>query len=444
MTARIAFPCRVAALAAATTLVSVTLAGAQQPAAPAAPAAPIKLGIVSFLSGPAASPFGVPGRNGAEIVIEALNAGKAPAPYDTVGLGGTKIETKYVDEAGSTAQVVTEFRNLVQRDQVDAVVGYISSGSCLAVTPVAEELKALTVYFDCGTPRIFEEKPRKYVFRPSPHATMDNVGAARYLVAKKKDVTQFSGINQNYAWGQDSWRDFVSAMTVLAPKAKVDKELFPKLFAGEFGAEISTLLTSKSQAVHTSFWDGDLEGFLYQSEARGLSKRMPFVGTTVEASIWRMRDKVPEGTIVGARGPNGPLAPNTAMNKWFQKIYSDRYGTPPTYPSYQMALSILGLKLAWEKAQAAKGGAKPSTDDVVAAFENLEYEAPNGKVKLALGNGHQGIQETAYGTYRFNKQKNTPEIVDIVRYAAECVNPPADKTADDWIKEGMKTSAKCN
>ena len=53
--------------------------------------------------------------------------------------------------------MVTEFRNLVQRDKVDAVVGYISSGSCLAVTPVAEELKALTVYFDCGTPRIFEE-----------------------------------------------------------------------------------------------------------------------------------------------------------------------------------------------------------------------------------------------------------------------------------------------
>jgi len=126
-------------LTAALTLASAVVAQAQQPAAPAA--APIKLGIVSFLSGPAASPFGVPGRNGAEIVIEALNAGTAPAPYNTVGLGGAKIETKFVDEAGSTAQVVTEFRNLVQRDQVDAVVGYISSGSCLAVTPVAEELR---------------------------------------------------------------------------------------------------------------------------------------------------------------------------------------------------------------------------------------------------------------------------------------------------------------
>src|ERR1700704_6770166 len=154
----------VVALGFAAALMLVSAGGA--PAQPAAPAAaPIKLGIVSFLSGPAASPFGVPGRNGAEIVIEALNAGTAPAPFNTVGLGGAKIEAKYVDEAGSTAQGVPEFRNLVQRDPVDAVVGYISSGSCLAVTPVADELKALTVYFDCGTPRIFEEKPRKYVFR---------------------------------------------------------------------------------------------------------------------------------------------------------------------------------------------------------------------------------------------------------------------------------------
>ena len=423
--------------AAAATLASIAAASAQQAAAP------IKVGIVSFLSGPAASPFGVPGRNGAEIVIEALNAGSAPAPFNTVGLGGTKIETKYVDEAGSTAQVVTEFRNLVQRDQVDAVVGYISSGSCLAVTPVAEELKALTVYFDCGTPRIFEETARKYVFRPPPHATMDNVGAARYLLAKHKNIATFSGINQNYAWGQDSWRDFAGAMKVLAPKSAADKELFPKLFAGEYGAEISTLLTSKSQALHTSFWDGDLEGFVYQEQARGLDKRMPIIYTTGEASIWRLKDKMPDNSIIGGRGPNGPLAPKSALNDWFQKIYTDRYGTPPTYPSYQMALAVLGLKVAWDKAQKEKGGTKPTTDEVAKAFEGIEYDGPSGHVKLALSNGHQGIQETAYGTYRFNKQTKQPEVVDVMRFPAECVNPPNGVNADDWIKGGMQ-GAKCN
>ena len=407
---------------------------------PAAPAAPVKLGIVSFLTGPAASPFGIPGRNGAEIVLEALNAGKAPAPFDKVGFGGVKLEAKYVDEAGTVQNVVTEFRNLVQRDQVDVVVGYISSGSCLAVAPVAEELKALTVFYDCGTPRIFEEKARNYVFRVSPHATMDGVGAARYLVAKKKNLTSFSGINQNYAWGQDSWRDFVGAMKVLAPKATADKVLFPKLFAGEYGAEISTLLTSKSQAVHTSFWDGDLESFTYQQSARGLDKRMTIIMTTGEAGMWRMRDKLPDGTIIGARGANGPLARDTENNKWFHKIYTDRYNVPPTYPAYQMAQSLLGLKLAYEKA--AAGGAKPNADAIAAAFKSVEFTGPAGHVKMALGDGHQGITETAYGTYKFNKQTKQPEIVDIIRFPAECVNPPPGIDADKWIAGGMQ-GAKC-
>jgi branched-chain amino acid transport system substrate-binding protein len=414
-------------------------AQAQQPAAPAV--APVKLGIVSFLTGPAASPFGIPGRNGAEIIIEAFNAGKAPAPFNKVGFGGAKIEAKYVDEAGSAANVVTEFRNLVQRDQVDAVVGYVSSGNCLAVTPLAEDLKELTVFYDCGTPRIFEEKARSYVFRVAPHATMDSVGAARYLLAKKKNLTSFSGINQNYAWGQDSWRDFVGAMKDLAPKVTVDKVLFPKLFAGEYGAEISTLLTSNSQALHTSFYDGDLESFVYQEQARGLDKRMTIIMTAGEAAIWRLRDKIPDGTIIGARGANGPLARDTEINRWFQKIYTDRYNIPPTYTSYQMAESLLGLKLAYEKAQ--KAGAKPTTDEIAASFKGLEFDSPAGHVKMAIGGGHQGITETAYGTYRFNKQTKEPEIVDIVRYPAECVNPPEGVDADKWITEGMK-GAKCN
>ena len=61
--------------------------------------------------------------------------------------------------------------------------------------------------------------------------------------------------------------------------------------------------------------------------------------------------------------------------------------------------------------------ATPSqTDEVAAAFKGIEFEGPSGKVKLAIGDGHQGVSETAYGTYRFNKEKNEPEIVDIMRF----------------------------
>src|SRR4051812_43539263 len=77
-------------LATALTLTSLSVAPAQQAAAPAL----IKIGIVTFLTGPAAAPFGIPGRNAAEILVENLNAGKLLAPYNQVGLGGAKIEVK--------------------------------------------------------------------------------------------------------------------------------------------------------------------------------------------------------------------------------------------------------------------------------------------------------------------------------------------------------------
>jgi len=91
---------------------------------------PIRIGVVTYLSGPGAGPMGLPARNAAELTFEALNAGTVPAPYQSKGFGNTPIEMVLIDEAGSTSNVVTQYRNLVQRQNVNMVIGYISSGSC--------------------------------------------------------------------------------------------------------------------------------------------------------------------------------------------------------------------------------------------------------------------------------------------------------------------------
>src|SRR5215207_4984879 len=179
-----------------------------------------KVGIVSFLSGQAAESFGIPAVNGAKVMIEAFNAGTAPAPYNKTGFGGLKIEPIYVDENGGATKQVQELRNLYDREKVDAVVGYVGSGDCLAVAPVAEEMKKFLILYDCGTPRIFEDGKYNYVFRTAAHATMDNVALARYLKARNIKVDNFNLINQDYAWGQDSRKDFLLAMAKLYPNAK--------------------------------------------------------------------------------------------------------------------------------------------------------------------------------------------------------------------------------
>src|SRR3954464_2960876 len=202
-----------------------------------------RLGVVSFLSGPAAESFGVPAVNGAKVVIDAFNKGAAPAPYNKVGFGGVKIEPIYVDENGGATKQVQELRNLYDREKVDAVVGYVGSGDCLAVAPVAEEMKRFLILYDCGTPRIFEDSKLQYVFRTASHAAMDNVALARYLKARNIKFSTFNMINQDYAWGQDSRNDFKAAAAQLFPGVKNQADLPPKFGAGQDGTETSGLLS---------------------------------------------------------------------------------------------------------------------------------------------------------------------------------------------------------
>ena len=229
----------------------------------------VVVAVPSFLTGAGAPAFGVPAKKGAELIIRGINAGTLPAPYNTKGFAGRQVEAIYYDESGGGTKQVTELRNKVQKLKVDLVVGYISSGTCAAVTRVAEELKILTIETVCGTPRVFEEidKNPKYVFRTMNHATGNNVSAARYVAMKLKgSVTGYIGLNQNYAWGQDSYRDFSLAMDTLAPSIKASsKQQFPKLFSGQYGTEISVLLRAKEDLVHSSFWGGDLEAFIAQA-----------------------------------------------------------------------------------------------------------------------------------------------------------------------------------
>ena len=398
--------------------------------------APVKIGFVMFLSGPAASPFGVPAKNAADFVVDELNAGKGPAPYGKAGFGGSKIEMVAIDEAGPTTSVVTEYRNLVQRSNVDLVIGYISSGSCLAIAPVAEELKKFTNFFDCGTPRIFEDASYKYVFRTSPTATMDSIGAAFFVRDTKGKVKSIAGVNQNYAWGQDSWGDFEASMKQIDPGVEVKTSQMPKLFAGQYNAEISSLLGTGADVVHSSFWDGDLEAFILQASPRGLFEKRTVILTTGETAMHKLAAQIPDGTVLGARGPFGPYAPDNAYNRWFAKGFEARFQAPPNYASYQMAQAILGVKAAWEKAMAANGGKRPSNEQVGAALEHLAFDGPGGHVRMAIGKGHQAIMETAYGMTRNVGGKLT--MVNVKRYPAEAVNPPEGVKSADWIKGGFK------
>ena len=402
-----------------------------------------KVGIVSFLSGQAAESFGIPAVNGAKVLLEAFNKGAAPAPYNKVGFGGMKLEFVYVDENGGATKQVQELRNLYDREKVDAVVGYVGSGDCLAVAPAAEEMKKFLILYDCGTPRIFEDNKYNYVFRTASHGAMDNVALVRYLASRKIKVDTFNLINQDYAWGQDSKKDFTLSMEKLYPAAKPGEDQLPKFGAGQYGTEISALMAKPADVTHSSLWGGDLQALILQASPRGLFKKTQMVFSAADHVLPGLGDKMPDGVILGARGAYGLMSPKSALNDWWWDLYSKAYGVYPVQAPYRMVQSLLGLKLAAEKAMAANGGKKPNGEQLAAALKGSEWESPAGKIRMALGDGHQAMQETAIGKTRYDAAKKMVVLDDIQRFPAECVNPPANMKAEEWIKAGFPGAKGC-
>ena len=79
-----------------------------------------------------------------------------------------------------------------------------------------------------------------------------------------------------------------------------------------------------------------------------------------------------------------------------------------------------------------------ASEQVAAALERLEFDTPSGKIRMAIGKGHQAIEPTVYGRARTVNGKLT--FTDVKQYPAEKVNPPDGVKSVDWIKSGFKAS----
>ena len=255
---------------------------------------------------------------------------------------------------------------------------------------------------------------------------MDNVALARYLKARNVKVETFNMINQDYAWGQDSKKDFTWSMEKLFPGAKPGEDLLPKFGAGQYGTEISALMAKPADVTHSSLWGGDLQAFVLQAAPRGLFQRTPG-----GARGRRPRAARPRRQDAQRRDPRRArrVRPDVAEVAAQRLVVGPLLARPTTstrsQAPYRMVQSLLGLKLAVEKAMAANGGKKPTPRAARRGAEGLRVGFAGRPHPMALGDGHQAIQDTAIGKTRYDAAKKMVVLEDIQRFPAECVNPPA-------------------
>ena len=399
------------------------------------PKTPIKVAAVSFLTGAAAAPFGIPGDNAYKLCADEINK--------QGGILGRKIELKSFDEAGGADMQVKLARKFILEDKVDVILGYISSGNCKAVLPLSDELGGLIIAYDCGTHVLMEESRSPYKvpkyglgFRSSAHLGIDNIGLALYIKQYFPDVKKVAAVNPDYAWGRDSWLVFETAIKQLIPGVEVVKKLWPKLGATDYTAHISALIGAGAEIIHSALWGGDAVTFTKQAIGMGLFKKARMAYSRGEPYPQEVGMGYPEEQIICCAGTHYFLYPpkdKSALNKWFVEEFYKRYNKYPTYPCYHAYQAIYTYKAAVEKAASLVGG-WPSQEEISKAAAGLYIETPSGM--LTIGEDHNGREDVLVGISK--KVSGYPfPILDPARMAifpAHQVNAPVGIRTEDWIK----------
>ena len=385
----------------------------------------LKIGISTFTSG-AASVFGVPAKAAAEMIAENIN--------EAGGIQGVPVRLFFIDEGAGAEALTNEYRRLVQDEGVDVTMSAISSGNCLNVAPLAEDLKMLNLLWDCGTQRVFEDAEYRYNYRTQGNATPEMMSTLLYLLKTKPDFETIAVVNQDYAWGRDSWELFSSALKKLKPDVQIVAELFPKLGAADFSAEISRLLAIQPDVVLSTSWGGDLDTFVQQANQRGLLQTSTFVLPLLESSIQRLGGVVPDGVIMGARGDHYFLHPeyrDDAGLKAFVEEFRERTGEYPIYPAFHMAQAFAALQAAFDEAAEANGGNWPSREQVVDAMDGLEFRG-HGR-PLTIREDNQALEAQMLGTSRTVEGYEFPVMDDMMIFNAEDIMAPAGQDSLEWI-----------
>jgi len=387
----------------------------------------LKIGITTFMSG-SASVFGMPAKVAAEMYIEELNAAG--------GIDGVKIEPTFIDEGVGGDRLLSEYRRVVQEQGAKVMLASISSGNCNTLAPVAEDLKVVNILWDCGTEKALEGHDYKYVFRTQANAVTEMVSSVLYLLKTKPDFKTIAVVNQDYAWGRDSWEIFSATLKQLKPDVKVVAELFPKFGASDFSAEVSRLQVLRPDVVLSTSWGGDLDTFIRQASQRGLLRTSQFFLPLGETSLERLAGVLPDGVLIGARGDHYFLHPqyvNDARHKAFVEKFKARTGSYPIYSVYHMIQALDGMSAAYRKSIETNGGKWPDEEQLASAFRGLEFRGLTSPVRIRAEDG-QGLETQLFGVTTASADYKFKVLKDIMLVPADRITTPAGQKSSEWVK----------
>lgn len=237
----------------------------------------IKIGFPMILSGPGAL-FGEPALKGAQMYVEELNA--------KGGVLGRKLELIARDTKGNADEAVRVSRELILKDNVDFLVGTLTSAEGPAVSTIAKENKIVFVAPIPKTDQLTAQANlHPYVFRTASNTTIEGRTAAE--IVARWGTKRIATISPDYAYGQDVTKAFVEYLKKIKPDVEIVDQQWPKLGEADYTPFINAQMGKKPEAVFSSLWGGHFLTFAKQAKPLGYfdAVKYNFIGAGEAASL---------------------------------------------------------------------------------------------------------------------------------------------------------------
>ena len=379
-------------------------------AAPTALAAgpDLKIALIAGKTGPLEA-YAKETETGFMLGLEYLTGGK-------MEIGGRKLKVIVKDDQNKPDLGRTLLAEAYGDDKVDIAVGTTSSGSAIAMLPVAKEYKKVLIVEPAVADAITGDKWNKYIFRTARSSMQDALAAATTL---KGGSVAF--LAQDYAFGRDAIKAGKEALASTGSKATVVHEEYAPAAAADFTAPTQRLfdaLKDKPQPrVLGIIWAGPnpMNKIADMKPERFGITLAPGGNILPVMKTWKSYAGT-EGTIYYYYS-----FPKNKMNDWLVAEHTKRFKAPPDM------FTAGGFAAASAVFTALSKVPNGNSEQLVTAMEGMKFDTPKGLMSFRKED-HQALQSMYH--FRIKKdQKDEWDLLELVREipAAELPLPVRNK-----------------
>ncbi|WP_299988777.1 ABC transporter substrate-binding protein [uncultured Ruegeria sp.] len=327
----------------------------------------LKIGVVVPLSGPPAV-LGKQVEDAFRLAVEDMNG----------EVGGVSTEVFVVDSELKPEVALTRVKGLLERDEVDFVVGTVFSNVLGAIVKPVTKSETFLISPNAGPSTLAGRNCNPFFFSTSYQNNQNFEVLGKH--AQDQGIKSVFMMTPNYQAGRDAVEGFKKFY-----EGEITNEVYTPLGHQDFSAEIAEMSEAGAEALFTFMPGGMGVRFVKQYRESGLADKMTFLSafTVDEATLPAQQD-----AALGFFGATS-WAPSLDLprSQEFVARFEEKYGYIPggfAMQAYDAALLI-------DSAVRAVGGNLEDKDALREALEAADFESLRGN--FAFNNNHFPIQD---------------------------------------------------